>query len=220
MTTLISEPQRRFITNLLDDRLVTLGFDSLEAAVDAMRLDSLEKRDASTIIERLKSMPKDPDPTMPAVVAQSPRSGRGNRPGKCSACHHVVGQGAGFYYLGGDGRWHVHHKVDECSTEAPPAEVKVEPGIYVVGEQFILVYTTRNNRLAGKVYDGSRFVYTTGAAALASSGRRISAEEAAAFGHTTGNCVFCMQPLTDGRSTTVGYGPVCATKNNLPWGDK
>jgi hypothetical protein len=46
------------------------------------------------------------------------------------------------------------------------------------------------------------------------------AETAAAHGHTTGNCCFCDRPLTDARSTAVGYGPVCAKKWALPWGEK
>lgn len=45
------------------------------------------------------------------------------------------------------------------------------------------------------------------------------AETAAAHGHTTGNCCFCDRPLTDERSTSVGYGPICAKKWSLPWGE-
>lgn len=41
---------------------------------------------------------------------------------------------------------------------------------------------------------------------------------AAAHGHQTGNCCFCRRELTDARSVTVGYGPICAEKFNLPWG--
>lgn len=43
---------------------------------------------------------------------------------------------------------------------------------------------------------------------------------ARAYGHLTGCCCFCRQELTDERSTTVGYGPVCAKKWGLPWGEK
>ena len=41
---------------------------------------------------------------------------------------------------------------------------------------------------------------------------------AGSFGMKTGNCCFCMKGLTDARSTSKGYGPVCATHYNLPWG--
>jgi hypothetical protein len=45
------------------------------------------------------------------------------------------------------------------------------------------------------------------------------AETAAQYGKLTGNCCFCLRPLfgEDGRSTAVGYGPICAEKFGLPW---
>jgi len=45
---------------------------------------------------------------------------------------------------------------------------------------------------------------------------------AAAYGHRTICCCFCTQPLTDerpGHSRDVGYGPVCAERYGLPWGE-
>lgn len=44
------------------------------------------------------------------------------------------------------------------------------------------------------------------------------AREAAAYGHLHGACCFCNRALTDERSTTVGYGPICADHFGLPWG--
>lgn len=44
-------------------------------------------------------------------------------------------------------------------------------------------------------------------------------KDAAAYGHKTGACCFCWQDLTDERSVTVGYGPICAERWGLPWGD-
>lgn len=43
---------------------------------------------------------------------------------------------------------------------------------------------------------------------------------AAEYGHVTGCCTFCSRPLTDNKSLTVGYGPVCAKNYGLPWGAK
>jgi hypothetical protein len=40
-----------------------------------------------------------------------------------------------------------------------------------------------------------------------------------AYGRVTGTCSCCGRGLTDGRSVAVGYGPVCAGKYGLPWGD-
>jgi hypothetical protein len=39
-----------------------------------------------------------------------------------------------------------------------------------------------------------------------------------AYGKATGSCAFCALPLDDGRSVSVGYGPVCAENFGLPWG--
>jgi Family of unknown function (DUF6011) len=41
---------------------------------------------------------------------------------------------------------------------------------------------------------------------------------ATAYGQETGNCCFCARELTDPRSVTVGYGPICAGHFGLPWG--
>jgi hypothetical protein len=45
------------------------------------------------------------------------------------------------------------------------------------------------------------------------------AEVAAEHGKLTGCCCFCNRPLKDERSTEVGYGPICADKFGLPWGE-
>jgi len=53
--------------------------------------------------------------------------------------------------------------------------------------------------------------------------RRFAADpvgEAAAFGHLHGACCFCARALSDDRSTTVGYGPICADHYGLPWGER
>lgn len=46
------------------------------------------------------------------------------------------------------------------------------------------------------------------------------AATAAREGRQTGNCCFCGRGLTDSRSVTVGYGPICADYYGLPWGDE
>jgi hypothetical protein len=44
-------------------------------------------------------------------------------------------------------------------------------------------------------------------------------QAAVAYGHAIGNCAFCARQLTDDRSVAVGYGPVCAERYGLPWGE-
>lgn len=43
---------------------------------------------------------------------------------------------------------------------------------------------------------------------------------ASEYGRLTGNCCFCCRPLSDERSTAVGYGKVCADHFGLKWGSK
>lgn len=53
--------------------------------------------------------------------------------------------------------------------------------------------------------------------------KRFSADpvgQASAHGHLTGKCCFCNRPLSDERSTAVGYGPVCAGHFGLAWGTR
>jgi hypothetical protein len=38
------------------------------------------------------------------------------------------------------------------------------------------------------------------------------------YGHETNQCSFCGLELTDQRSVSVGYGPICAGNWGLPWG--
>lgn len=38
-------------------------------------------------------------------------------------------------------------------------------------------------------------------------------------GRTRGRCCFCSTPLDTDASQTVGYGPICAQRYNLPWGE-
>lgn len=46
-----------------------------------------------------------------------------------------------------------------------------------------------------------------------------TAEQAAAFGNLVGRCCFCSHAIDTPESTAVGYGPICAGKYDLPWGD-
>lgn len=245
---LISDKQIAFARRLLADRLVTLGFTSIDEAAEKMNLESLPIRDASTIIDRLKSMPIDPDPTVPAVVLASHRWGRGNRPGVCATCGHTVANDEGFYYAIADGKWAVHHRADECDTSTPaPVANEVEEGFYLALDGAIVqVYMTGTKRLAGKVMNESgKFVYQTGSLRLAQyGGARLTPQQVAnaqciaiygapigspellakAVQHSaqSGACMFCARVLDDPRSNPAlggaGYGPVCATNYGLPWG--
>ena len=60
---------------------------------------------------------------------------------------------------------------------------------------------------------------TTAITALLVNFAKDPAKVASLYGKTTGACCFCSRELTDARSVTVGYGPICAEKWGLPWGE-
>lgn len=217
----MSDKQNAFIARLVGERFKSLGASNAAEAFTAIPLVNMSVGQKSELIDRLLKMPVDPDPEMPAEVAQSPRKGRNDSPGTCDGCGHPLKVHEGYFYgpFNDGKRWRTHHKVDQCSTEPAPVAVEVREGIYVGPDgEYIQAYRTRNGRIGGKVWNGSKFEYQKGAVHLAGLGHRITAAEAKAFGLSTERCVFCSLKLTDGRSTEVGYGPVCAENNDLPWG--
>ena len=59
------------------------------------------------------------------------------------------------------------------------------------------------------------------AQALADAASRLGEDPATAakrYGDAEAHCCFCARALTDERSVTAGYGPICAGYYNLPWG--
>lgn len=246
----MSAKQDSFINRLVAERWVGLGAPSFEEAMASIPLAAMDTKQKSQLIDRLLDMPKDPVPGMPDVVAAARTSGPNGSPGACYACGHTVDAQAGFFFGPHDTgkRWQVHHREGECNDTPAPKPVEVEEGHYVAvsnGEEVLVqAYRTRNDRIGGKIWNGSKFEYQKGAVHLAGTGRRISDEEmaiwicenmfgaapgtdelralAAKHGIDHGNCIFCHRDLTDERSDPVqggaGYGPTCARKYSLPWG--
>lgn len=80
----------------------------------------------------------------------------------------------------------------------------------------------------GRIFEDGKFEMagTGDKAELAAIAKRLqdfSAEPikiASEHGRLTGRCCFCNIELTDERSTSIGYGPICADHYGLPWGDR
>lgn len=114
------------------------------------------------------------------------------------------------------------------------AAAPIAPGLYVVGpdgewSSFWLVRKARGGehvyamRLMSAPREGSKldWGFVKGGLTTVRRGRAATADEAAGLGWTTHHCCFCGIELTDegeNRSVEVGYGPVCAENNGLPWG--
>lgn len=87
------------------------------------------------------------------------------------------------------------------------------------------LYVKSGDTYLGKItgdgeYFAARGVDTTGVAESIRAFAENPAGAAAAYGHSVGQCCFCGQELTDGRSVKVGYGPICADHFGLPWGER
>lgn len=118
-------------------------------------------------------------------------------------------------------------------TNATPA-APITAGLYVVGpdgewSSFWLVRKARQGehlyamRLMSEPREGEKldWSFVKGGMSTVRRGRAATAAEAAQLGWTTHHCCFCGIELTDegaNRSVEVGYGPVCAENNGLPWG--
>ncbi len=85
-----------------------------------------------------------------------------------------------------------------------------------------------NNIWFGRVHkdgtwDRSKHVHGTTMASLTALLTALATDPAgtaSAYGKLTGQCCFCARGLDDARSMHVGYGPICAKKFGLPWGEK
>jgi hypothetical protein len=76
------------------------------------------------------------------------------------------------------------------------------------------------NTYYGKVANGV-FLPSRDGKSILPTLRQIEAapvEALAVRGRQSGACCYCSRELTDARSVTVGYGPICAEKWGLPWG--
>jgi hypothetical protein len=107
-------------------------------------------------------------------------------------------------------------------ASAPAPASVVSAGIYVIGEA---VYRVEPSKSSGNLYAkrlmegvsasdwgwsyerGAIFAIAT--AVTDGTGRRLTQDEASAYGKLTGRCVCCGRLLTDSKSVELGIGPVC-----------
>ena len=112
-----------------------------------------------------------------------------------------------------------------CSVEraaAPASSYVPERGsVHVVDGRYLRVSVSRSS---GRPYvtewGGYDWPFVPGGVRLLSEATVATPEQAAAFGAAYSKCVFCTRDLDTPESISVGYGPVCAGKHGLPWGEK
>lgn len=140
----------------------------------------------------------------------------------------LIGEREGMYYtqdeLAAMTKRSISTVIDRLLTLPKKAAVlaqEVGPGFYRLDGEFYKVNKSKSSGYlyalrwdgSGWDYDGGKGVYRKLTADMA-----LSAEDAKAFGDQYHACVFCIRELTDQRSVDAGYGPICASKYNLPWG--
>ncbi len=88
-------------------------------------------------------------------------------------------------------------------------------GIYTDG---VTTYKVQRARSGSHTFAlrlvGSEFVFRNGDTKQLTRGayRKLTRDEAAAYGHQFGRCIVCAADLTDPASVERGMGPVCAQK--------
>lgn len=118
-------------------------------------------------------------------------------------------------------------EVRNCSTRVMTTEPVVifeqanEPGMYRTDGEVYLVVTSESGRLyakklvtemKGDAVHKLAFEYDTGSIYKISKFDRMSVEDVAKLGKTTGHCWVCARKLTVKKSVEAGIGPICAQK--------
>lgn len=133
-------------------------------------------------------------------------------------------------------------KQPKAQGEAKPKEatgyaaVAKKGDVHVVDGEFYRIhiaqqsgnaYAAKANILDEAVWEDGKLIrpgriqweYMPGMIAKLTEATKTTPEQAAAFGHLVGRCCFCSHAIDTPESTAVGYGPVCASKYGLPWGE-
>lgn len=153
----------------------------------------------------------------------------------CWSCDESVDAGEGLAVLDDTG-WTTWCKpcakgekvasTTEPAAPAEPSEPAYEPkrgDVHVVDGEFYRVSISQSSRRPYLTkWAGKGYVYAAGAIRTLnlSDDTLATAEQAAEFGKAYECCCFCARDLDTPESITVGYGPTCAAKRNLPWGVK
>lgn len=229
-----SPKQIKFITDLFDALLPRKDEAEVQAAVAPL---------VATIQAARNGGPVDGYEAKRAIDAMlpfSPRQAAGPRSnkyaGKCGTCGTLVAEGAGRIEKSPAGRWVTYHLTEvDCFdakdvapvVKADEAGEALTPGIYraIDGGTWKVTQAKAGHlyAMAGTILPDTKpsWEFVKGGMRNLVGAHRLTADEAAAIGHLTSHCCFCGIELTDdgeGRSVQVGYGPVCAKNNGLPWG--
>jgi hypothetical protein len=109
-------------------------------------------------------------------------------------------------------------KTAKTQTAAKTVTEIVPEGFYCVGVDYYKVQTSKTTgKRYAKIWTGSAWSYNAGGVYKLTLADKMTAEQAAMFGHKTGSCINCHKVLTKKHSQDLGYGPVCAENNGWPY---
>lgn len=212
--------------DLLAAHVVVRQGDTSPEAVAAANASSLTRDDVRLLIDTLIAArdvvaASTPDPHAPAnadeVVAWAAT--------QQSEFHRSVVEQHGKRGRLSERQWAALVRSFDKAQGTGPARLTAEQEEALVGAHrcpetgCVLRVYRGQSRVQTKRHEDGRWEYN-GRAILPrlSDATRLTAEEAAAFGHDHGSCVFCARDLNDPVSVEHGYGPVCAENFGLPWG--
>jgi hypothetical protein len=134
-----------------------------------------------------------------------------------------VGQIDGIIELFVKAKQHLKYPAIVLTAADNGAEIRVKPAP-ATGSNPGCIYVHYETQYAGKITPGGEWVPLKSVNAngfIYSMLKMLAADPAgvaSAQGKMTGKCCFCNSKLTDPKSTSVGYGPVCAQHYGLPHG--
>lgn len=187
-----TERQVKYVRDLLAERVGNPDAEALRSGLNAMQQSGgLNRRFVSACIDALLKIESTPKAPAPAPAAAAP---------------------------------------------APePFETK-KGDIHVVGDKFVRVHVSQGNGypyacvadiIREAIWDGDTLVEpgevewtkVTGLIRRLDATTKAAPEQAMQFARLAGRCIYCSRAIDTPESTKVGYGPVCARKYNLPWGE-
>jgi hypothetical protein len=197
-----SDKQVAFLSRLAAERGITVA------------TEGLSKSRASAEIERLLALPvtEAPQARWKKVDGTWGVNAPGANTGDTVTVHKASGDTAEVTLgerLSGDIFAPAKDAPATKGTKDAPATVVDGPGMYATADDRIVkVQASQAGRLYGKVLNGQSFDYSPGA--MRDIVRKLTLEEAAAYGRATGICCCCGRTLTNPESIAAGIGPICA----------
>lgn len=219
--TTITPKQQSFLKALLIERASVLRIDDVDDYIVSMGIDRLTTREASAVIDKIKSIPKPRKPEHAHLPEGHVIINKRN--GSCELCGGLVNIGDGFA-VAVNGAWFSYHRIGECFNESETLR-DVECGYYALESRtgnndldFFVVHIKDGQKEVLRVIGGHPNTRMTStetrkvAEALAQLTALERHESHALFGREIGRCGRCGRHLTDEQSRAIGLGAECASK--------